>query len=416
MRGSIVKRCRKDACRALVRERRCHKCAGRAFRYYYILDERTAGARRREWSAGFDSRDDAERALREKLGLIDQGRSVSRDHDTLNDWFEVWLPIATTGGKRPLRASTADAYKRIWTRYVRDRIGATKVQALTARQVQTLYTNLLATGGAGGTSLSPNTVRHVHIVLSRMLDYAVKMDKVVRNVARLAEPPAQTRPADGDFSVWSLDQLAAFERAARSERLHALWLFLITTACRRGEALGARWTDLDLEAGTWEVRRSLGVVNGSPAWMEPKTQRGRRRLSLDRGTVEVLQAHRARQAAEKLALGADYADPGLVFAHADGTALHPNVVTRWFYVLSERAGLPRIRLHDVRHSAITAMIRRGVPIKVVSERAGHASTAFTMDVYASVLPDMQREAAEGFAAGLFGSPEPSRVTRIGTDG
>jgi integrase len=126
-------------------------------------------------------------------------------------------------------------------------------------------------------------------------------------------------------------------------------------------------------------------------------------VALDAATVAAMQSHLARQREERLAWGPAYQDHGLVFCRENGTALHPNVVTHVFIRLAAAAGLPRIRLHDIRHSAVTAMLRSGVSVKAVSERVGHASTAFTQDVYATVLPDMQREAADRMAAALDGT-------------
>ena len=137
------------------------------------------------------------------------------------------------------------------------------------------------------------------------------------------------------------------------------------------------------------------------SWECPKAGRGRT-VALDGTTVTALRAHWLRQAEERLAWGPAYQDAGLVFCRENGTVLHPNEITRLFVRLALDAGLPRIRLHDVRHSAVTALLRAGVPVKVVSERVGHASTSFTQDVYASVLPDMQQDAAERLAAALDG--------------
>jgi integrase len=171
------------------------------------------------------------------------------------------------------------------------------------------------------------------------------------------------------------------------------------SGCRRGEAIAARWEDFDLEAGRWEIRRALGVVNGAPRMGVPKSGRGRV-VALDAVTVAALQSHLTHQREERLAWGPAYQDHGLVFCRENGTPLHPNVVTHVFVRLAAQAGLPRIRLHDIRHSAVTAMLRSGVPVKTVSERVGHASTSFTQDVYAAVLPDMQRDAADRMAAAL----------------
>lgn len=229
---------------------------------------------------------------------------------------------------------------------------------------------------------------HVHAVLHKVLRDAARKGAVIRNVADAASPPRQLQPAERKLAVWSGDQLRLLLRHVRGDRLFALWRLYAVSGCRRGEAIATRWEDLDLDAGRWEIRRALGVVNGAPRMGVPKSGRGRV-VALDAATVAALRRHLAAQREERFAWGPAYQDEGLVFCRENGTPLHPNVVTHVFVRLAAEAGLPRIRLHDIRHSAVTAMLRSGVSVKAVSERVGHASTSFTQNVYASVLPDMQ---------------------------
>ena len=407
MNGSVFKRCTRKSCRAVTSRASCPKCGARSFRWYYAMDEQRRGeARRRRWSESFPNRKAAEVALRDELSRRDRGIVVNRSDDTVAAWFDDWYKRA----KVDLRASTADGYGRIFDRYARAQIGGMKLQELRADHLNALYADLLREGGRGRRPLAPNSVRHLHIVMRRMLAAAVRADRVIRNVADSADPPKQTRPPDGSLGVWTGEQLAAFLEYVEGDRLAALWRILCSTGCRRGEAVGMRWEDVDLRDGRWSVRRALVTVNGARSWSEPKTAAGRRTIALDDDDIAALKAHRRRQLDERDLAGEIYRDEGLVFCHEDGQPLHPNVVTRWFYDAVERAGLPRIRLHDVRHSVVTAMLRDGVPVKVVSERAGHSSTSFTMDVYATVLPDMQRDAARRMGAILARKAVDPRLT------
>jgi len=182
-----------------------------------------------------------------------------------------------------------------------------------------------------------------------------------------------------------------------------VWLLAANTGMRRGELIGLRWSAVDLERGTIAVVRAHAVVRyGEVTASEPKTARGRRAIAIDAGTVAALRSHRARQAAERLAVGPGWADTDLVFTRADGTAIHPQRLTAWFEQAARRAGLPAIRLHDLRHSYATLALGAGVHPKVVSERLGHATVAMTLDVYSHVTPTMQREAAAAVAAILEG--------------
>jgi integrase len=191
--------------------------------------------------------------------------------------------------------------------------------------------------------LSPTSVGHVHRLLHKVLADGLRKGLVVRNVAAAATPPKQIQPGQRQHDVWTPEQLRTFLASVADDRLVALWRLLIMSGCRRGEAVGAHWADIDLDAGTWSIRRSRSVVNGSPVMGTPKNGK-RRPVALDAGTIAALRAHRARQAAERLLWGQAYQDSGFVFTHEDGTPLHPNPITRRFVQLSEGAKLPRIRL------------------------------------------------------------------------
>jgi integrase len=170
------------------------------------------------------------------------------------------------------------------------------------------------------------------------------------------------------------------------------------TGMRRGEALGLRWEDVDMEQGLVSICRALVEANGCLYVSEPKTKRGRRTIALDPETLAALAAHAARQADEQTKSGENWFETGYVFVDEQGHELRPCAASRAFRRLARAACLPRIRLHDLRHTYATLALATGVNPRVVSARLGHSSVAFTLDVYSHVLPQQDREAAENIAA------------------
>jgi integrase len=293
-------------------------------------------------------------------------------------------------------------------RHIVPALGGVPLQGLTPAHLTAFYRALLDDGrrdGSGG--LAPKSVRNVHGVLHAALRDAVRWGYLLRNVAGAADLPKDMTP---EMHVWSPGQLRAFLAQVRHEPLYAAWLLFTTTGMRRGEVAGLRWADVDLDAGRVSPRRPRVVVNYEVVISEPKTAKGRRSLALDPATVAALRDHRRRQLEERLVVGSKWQDSGLVFTWPDGRPIHPERFSRWFEQHARAAGLPKIRLHDVRHSYATAALAAGEPAKVVSERLGHANIAIIMDTYSHVLPGLDAEAA-GTVARLIlgdGDHEPAR--------
>jgi integrase len=204
------------------------------------------------------------------------------------------------------------------------------------------------------------------------------------------------------MTTWKPQELRAFLEHVRNDRLFAAFLLLATTGMRRGEALGLRWEDVDLDEGWVSVTRSLISVGYDVKVSEPKTQRGRRRVALDSTTVAVLRDHRKSQLEERMAWGPAWRENGHVFAREDGSPIHPDAFSKLFNNRVRAAGVPRIRLHDLRHTHATLALQRGIHPKVVSERLGHASIAITLDTHSHAIPALEREAAELVATLVFG--------------
>jgi len=246
-------------------------------------------------------------------------------------------------------------------------------------------------------------VRHIHALLHRALTDAVRWGKLQRNPADAADPPRISRIGANEMKSWSAKQLQIFLSKTKSDRLNPLWHTLATTGMRRGEALGLRWNDVDLEGanGTGPVllvRQALVSAGYKVSFTEPKTKRGRRTIALDAGTVMVLKAWRDIQHAEAQHWKKLWIETGLVFTRENGTAWHPDRVSKLFEDAVSASGLPRIRLHDLRHTHATIALGASIHPKVVSDRLGHNTVAFTLDVYSHCIPALAQDAAEKIAA------------------
>lgn len=356
---------------------------------------RENGKRRQRWLSGFPTKKAAEQAMREALGRVETGVDVEPSKLTVRTYLEdVWLPTVR------VRPTTASYYKLAVRVYIAPRIGSVPLQKLTAPMLNGLYAQLEASGRRNGKGLAPRSLRHVHAILRRALADAVAWNLLVRNVAEAAKPPRNQRPK---ITTWGAEQLGPFLASVRDDRLYAAWMVCALTGARRGEVLGLRWTDLDLDTGKARISRALILVDYVPTISEPKTERGRRTIALNPSTVAALREHQARQAVEAAIAGDAWENAeGYVFTDELGRVIHPQSFTDRFKRYAKAAKLPAIRLHELRHSHATLALEAGVAPKVVSDRLGHATTSFTMDVYADALPAVEETAAAGVAALVLG--------------
>jgi len=308
---------------------------------------------------------------------------------TTGEWLDRWLQ--SLPGK--LRGGTLANYELTVRRHLVPTIGAVPLRRLTLADVEAAYARLAKSGSARGGGLSTKSVHNVHQVLHRALADAVRNDLLHRNVASGAHSLPSGR---AEMKTWSVEQVRQFLGATASDPLFALWRLAALTGARRGELIGLRWSDIDLDGGFVSIQVQLsrqglqGVTLGAP-----KTARGRRRVPIDGGTVAALREHRRAQVIKPIG--------DLVFTRADGSALDPDGVTDLFLAASRAAGLPRIRLHDLRHTAATLMLRAGVHPKTVSERLGHATVSMTLDLYSHSVPAMDVEASDRLAALVDGA-------------
>jgi integrase len=373
------------------------------------IDVTEAGKRRRKSIYG-RTRQEVARRLTQALRDRDQGLPIRMDErTTVAAYLEAWLRDTVRPSVRPMTYVSYDGHVR---KHLIPVIGSIPLVKLTPQDVRAVQAAALKprTVAQKGdlpprtVTLSPKTVAHVQATLRTALQQALKDGLVARNVATLVNAPRQVRH---DQQVLDPDQARTFLAAAQGDRLGALYVVTMAVGLRQGEALGLKWSDVDLDAGTITVSRTLQRVpkplrgdddegHGTHyRLVEPKTATSRRTVPLPKFVVPTLKAHRARQAEERLAAGPAW-DPtwDLVFATTIGTPLDSRNVTHAFQALLARAGLPFMRFHDLRHSAATLMLAQGVAPRVIMETLGHSQIGITMNLYAHVLPAAKRDAAD----------------------
>ncbi len=282
-----------------------------------------------------------------------------------------------------MRVSTVERHEINIRVHIAPEIGKLKLKSLTPANVRGLHREKLDAG------LSPATVRKIHSTLHKALAQAVADGLLPRNAADVKAP----RPAPEEMRPLSEDEARRFLEAGKGDAFEALYVLAITTGLRRGELLALRWEDADLERGTLRVGRSLTREKGRYLLGDTKTKKGRRRVNLTPRTVAALKAHRKRQLEERMRFVGLHEDRGLVFATSTGAIVSPeNLVKRSFKPLLQRAGLPEIRFHDLRHTCATTLLGRSVHPKLVQELLGHATVAMTLDTYSHYLPSMGDQA------------------------
>ncbi len=326
------------------------------------------------------NRGDVARQLNSALKSRDDGVPTIIKRQTVEQYLKSWLDII----KPSIRERTWVRYEQYVRLHAIPRIGKLSMEKLTAQHLQRLYADRLDAG------LSPTTVHHLHATMHKALSQAVRWNVVARNVADLVDPP---RIVKHEMETLSPENARRLLSAATADRMEGLFTLALTTGMREGELLGLRWRDVRLDDATLEVRGSLQRVAAGLVVMEPKTKHSRRRVGLTEAAVAALRRHRVRQAEERRRLGARWAESDFVFTDEVGMPIDATKFLRnSFRPLLRAAGLPDMRFHDLRHTAATLVLGRGIHPKIVSEMLGHSQIAITLDLYSHVTPTMQREA------------------------
>ena len=273
----------------------------------------------------------------------------------LEEYFAFWLDNVAV---HDLRTSTFTRYRALIRDYITPNLGRKKLNRLTPADVRSLMSTLGRTKGKGGRVLSPRTIQFVHAVLRSALQHAVREELIGRNVAKLVSPPRATPP---EVTPLSPEVARRFMQVANTHWLAALWLILLTTGLRRGEVLGLTWSDVDLDAGTLRVRRTVQKLDAAFVFGEPKSARSRRVLTLPAVCVDALrrqpEINRGRGKGKPQRVPGQPSD--LIFVSVSGQPVDPCSVNRAFDRLLVRAEVPHSRVHDLRHTCAPYCLPRG---------------------------------------------------------
>lgn len=328
---------------------------------------------------------DTRKEVAEKLKVVlrdrQMGLPVAVERQTLAYYLERWL---TDSVKRTVRPKTYDSYRQVVRLYIVPALGRVQLAQITPQQIEGMLNRLLERG------LSPRTVQYCHSVLRRALGQALRWDMVPRNVAKLVDPPRAVRP---EVRILTPEESRQFLKSVKGDRLEALYSVAMALGLRQGEALGLRWSDIDLEKGSLSVRVALQRIGGKLQLVEPKSRSSRRTIMLPQVAVTALRTHRVRQKEDRLLAGSRWVDSGMVFTSTIGTPLEPRAAYGRFQEALKRAGIEHIRFHDMRHTCASLLLAQNVHPRVVMAILGHSQISLCMDTYSHVIPSLQSDAA-----------------------
>jgi len=385
--GAVVQRHTRDCPREPDGSFATHRCKG-TWRYVLEYGRDSNGARLQTSKSGFATKAAAQSALQAMVRTL--MTDVNLTSLTVREYLETWLT-----SKHALKPTTMALYTEFTTNYLVPHLGQIRLLELRAHHLDRMYANI--TVGLRGRPLSPSTIRRIHGVLRSALNTAVKRRLIPYNPAEHIElaPENPKRP-----KPWTPEQSQAFLQHIVQDRLANLYHLMLVTGMRRGETVGLRWEDVDLDGECLFVIQQITDVNGRSMVSTPKTKRGQRLIPIDAETVAMLRRQRETQNLERVAWGPAWNEAGLIFTREDGRPLRPEYATRHFQALALKAGLPVIRLHDLRHTNASLALSAGVDLKVVSERLGHSQLAITADLYTHVNRGLGKAAAEQIARAL----------------
>lgn len=358
--------------------------------WYYVLElGKINGKRKQKKKRGFKTKKEAQHALiQAEHELLSTGKLTEPSKMLYKEYLINWLDDKRT----QIRESTFYTYNWLIDKYIIPYIGDIELSSIRAIDIQRFLNTLI-----NDSLISRENVQKAHSLINDSLKKAMKWELIKQNPAALVDRPKAFKT---ELKVWDTHEIKAFLDYSKGNRYYIAFLLAITTGMRQGEILGLRWKDINFENHTLSVNQTLNH-KGDKITPGAKSKAGIRNISLPFETITALNTHKQLIISEKIQAGLLYTNLDLVVCTNVGTPCIPRNLVRSFYGLIEKAKLPRIRFHDLRHTHATMLLKQGINPKIVAERLGHSNVRVTLDTYSHVLPNMQQETASAINKLLF---------------
>ena len=354
---------------------------GKGWSICYYIGKDEHGKWLQKWESGFPTKKEAQRVLRTRIDMIENSFSNNLSRSTVAGYLNYWLKVYCEPRLAP---NTINGYRTNIEKHIIPYIGIIPLLKLQPKDIQTLYLTLQGKG------LSSTSIRYVHNNLHKALQFAVKQQSLPRNPADCVEPPTVRKY---EASVLKGEQVLQLLKACSGSEVYLPILLTVSLGLRRGEALALRWQDVDLDQKVVSIRHSaLCKSQETFTISETKTKNSNRTLRLPDTLFDLLIVRYAELQKLRAEVGSGYNPLNLVCCRDSGQPFTCGVLHHQFHTALEKAGLPSIRFHDLRHTTATFMLQNAVPAKIVSAMLGHSSIGITMDTYSHVLTDMQEGA------------------------
>ncbi|MCM3602459.1 site-specific integrase [Robertmurraya korlensis] len=359
--------------------------------YFAVNYYDESGKRRQKKQRGFNTKKEATEALRKLEVQLNEGTYIESKNVLFSQYIEDWLSIK----KRGISNSTVSLYKGSIKNHIAPSLGNIALSKMKPQHIQKFIARMDEAG------LADDTIKRTFNIVNACLNEAVKFGDLASNPAAKVDKP---KVVPKEMKIWTIDQIQHFLKCSKNNRLYCAFHLAIMTGLRKGEILGLRWKDVDLEKQVLYVNQTL-EQDGKTLKKGAKTKGSVRSVTISPTTKKALLEHKIQQDIEREFFDSVHKNLDLVICTGNGATYHPRNLTRAFQKLTQKAELPHIRFHDLRHTHAALMIAQNEPMKLIAERLGHSRITTTMDTYGHLLPNMQHDASNRLDQTIFGESD-----------